>query len=176
MSISYSLFKNIETYARLHAESSASHYQSRNQNTEKLFENCFRGKVAEWCNYHSLIDAGYIIEKPPCMIIFEQSEKSYDADLVILGKGKEIFDHKRYVHIKAVSLDSFKKFGASFLVENLDKLVHSPGKHHFISVMLQQDLINYKFYKWLDATQVRWGKPILKHLNSKSAWYEQPIN
>lgn len=171
--ITYSLFKNIENYAKLHTESSKEYYSKRNQDTSKLFEHCFRGKMAEYCCYFSMIKAGYIIQNEPDLKILEQSEKSYDADLVCIGKGKEIYDSPRYIHVKSVSAESFARFGASFLIESCDELVHSPKENHYISVMLEIDLINYEFYKWLDATQIKWDKPILKHLRTKSAWYDR---
>ena len=171
--ITYSLFKEIERYAKRHSESSKDHYSKRNQNTSNIFENCLRGKMAEYCCYYSMIKAGYILQNEPDLKIFEQSEKSYDADLVCIGKGKEIYDVPRYIHVKSVSAESFAKFGASFLIESNDELVRSPQENHYISVMLQMDLINYEFYKWLDAKQVIWDKPVLKHLHTKSAWYDR---
>jgi hypothetical protein len=168
--VDYDLFINIQKYALAHAESSASHYQSRNQSTDKMFMNCLTGKLAEWCNYQSLIEAGYILEKPPCMLIFSQGNKSYDADLVVLGKDKQIYDSPKHVHVKSVSSETYKKYGASFLVQANDPIVKNPDEHHYYSVMLQVSLTEYKFHKWLSTINAVYKKPIT-NLPSKLAVY-----
>ena len=168
--ISYDLFINIQKYALAHAESSASHYQSRNQNTDMIFTNCFNGKVAEWSNYYSLLDAGYIVEKPPCMLIFSQANKSHDADLIILGKDKLVYDDPKHIHIKSVTLETFNKWGASFLIEKNNKLVNNPDANHYYSVMLQQQLTHYVFHKWICTLDVKYGAPKM-NLPTKLAVY-----
>lgn len=169
--LDYDLFKNIENYANRHLESSKDYYISRNQDPDKMFINIFNGKVAEWCNYFSLKDADYIVEKPPCMQIFSQGSKSYDADLVILGKGKEVFEHKKHVHIKSVLKSNYEKYGASFLVQKNDPIVINKPDHHFYSVMLQESLTSYRFYKWLDVSQAIYQPPKQLNLHSKLAVY-----
>ena len=170
--ITYSLFKKIEKYAKAHSESSRENYLQRNTNTSNIFENCLRGKLAEYSCYFSMYRAGYILQSEPDLKIYEPSEKSYDADLVCIGKHKEIYDAPRLIHVKAIGVKTFAKFGASFLVEKNDPLVFNPQPNNFISVMLQEDLINYRFYKWLDAQKIQWGLPKNNNLTSKLAWYE----
>ena len=172
MEIDYKLFKEIEKYAELHSLSSKDHYLKRNQNTDNIFENCLRGKLGEYGCYHSMLKAGYQIQSPPDLVIYPDSQKSFESDLVCIGKGNIIYEQPRYIHVKTVSARSFAKYGASFLIENNDPLTFNPQENHYISVMLQQDLINYSFYKWLNATEIVWGKPKLSHLTSKLAWYE----
>lgn len=170
--IDYDLLKEIQLYASRHTESSKQHYQTRNQNTDKIFINCFNGKAAEWCNYFSLLDADYIVDKPPCMRIFSNGNKSHDADLIITGKGKLLFDKPKHVHIKSVTKANYEKYGISFLVEKNDPIVINPDPDHFYSVMLQVSLLDYRFHTWINSCDVEWKKPVTS-LPSKLACYIQ---
>jgi len=168
--INYDLLKEIELYASRHVESSAEYYKSRNQSNDKMFMNCLTGKLAEWECYFSMKKAGYILEKPPCMLIFSQGNKSYDADLVVLGKDKQIYESPKHVHVKSVSSETYKKYGASFLVQSNDPIVKNPDEHHYYSVMLEVSLTEYKFHKWLSTINAVYKKPIT-NLPSKLAVY-----
>lgn len=170
--IDYDLLQDIINYSHRHLESSKDYYISINQNPDKLFHSIFNGKMAEWSNYHSLLDAGYIVDKPPCMRIFSQADKCHDADLIILGKQGELFEHPKHVHIKAVLKANYEQYGyASFLVSKTDPIVENPPPHHFYSVMLQESLTSYRFYKWLDVSTVEYAAPKQANLHTKLAVY-----
>lgn len=171
--IDYKLFKKIEKYAELHTLSSIEKYKQRNQNTSNIFENCLRGKLGEYACYFSMIKAGYILESEPDLDIYISDNKSYEADLKCIGKHGEMYEQPRYIHVKTMSATSFSKWGGSFLIESNDSLVFNPKENHYISVMLEIDLINYNFYKWLNAKEIEWDYPKLKHLTSKRAWYDR---
>lgn len=88
--IDFDLLIRISNYAKAHLESSRSTYSSRNQNTDKVFHDILNGKIAEFNLYFSLISQGYQLEKPDIQI-YDGSNKSYDADLIITAKHGEIF-------------------------------------------------------------------------------------
>ena len=130
-----------------------------------------RGKIAEFCNYFSLREAGYILECEPDLKIQTGSNKSYDSDLVVLGKNNILYEEKKYVHVKSISLDTYNKYGASFLVESNDPITINPKPNHYFSVMLQESFLVYKFHRWLNSCDVEYKAPRLKQLISKKAVY-----
>ena len=168
--IDYSLFKRIEDYAIQHAGSSLRVYAQRNQNLNSIVINCIRGKVAEYCCYFSMIEAGYILESEPDLKIYEESKKSYDADLICIGKDGVMYDEKRHIHVKSVSRETYNRYGASVLIESNDPIVKYPEHNHYFSIMLQHSLTHYTFYKWLNSFDCEWKDPIL-NLPSKRALY-----
>lgn len=169
--IDYFLFKEIELYANRHVESSRELYKNRNQNEERLFINCLRGKVAEWECYFSMLQANYIMKAEPDMKIYSSHNKSYDADLVCIGKDKKYYDSERFIHVKSISQATYKKIGASFLIQTNDNIVKNPLENHYYSVMLQQSLTHYTFFRWLNTCDAVYSKPRNKNLTSKLAVY-----
>lgn len=169
--INYDLFKEIELYANRHVESSKDYYLSRNQNPDKMFIQIFRGKIAEYCCYFSMKQAGYILENEPDLKIYSEANKSYDADLICIGKNNKLYDVERHIHIKSVSRKNFLAFGASFLVQKNDRIVSHPQDNHYYSVMLEQSLTHYTFYAWLNSCEVNYQPPKNSNLYSKLAVY-----
>jgi len=168
--IDYDLFKNIENYANRHLESSKELYTLRNQSTDKLHMNILNGKIAEYCCYYSMQSAGYILENKPDLEIYSANNKTHDADLICTGKNDKLYAQPKHIHIKSVSLDTYKKYGASFLVEKSNKLIKYPDENHYYSVMLQESLLVYKFHAWLPTLSVRYDNPV-NNLPSKLAVY-----
>ena len=162
--IDYDLFKEIELYAKRHVESSSEYYKSRNQSTDKMFKNCFDGKVAEWSNYFSLIEAGYIMKNKPDHQIYSQHNKSYEADLICIGKDNHLYEKEKHIHVKSISIGTYNKIGASFLIQKNDNLVTNPDPDHYFSVMLQKSLTHYVFYKWINSCDVSYSEPRANHL------------
>jgi len=162
--INYDLFKEIEHYAKRHVESSLEHYKSRNQNQETMFINCLRGKIAEWECFFSMKKEGYILKEKPDMLIYSGSNKSYDADLVCIGKNNSIYEIARHIHVKSISQETNQRIGASFLVQKNDPLVIHPKDNHYYSVLLQQSLTQYTFHTWLKSTETTYSEPKAKHL------------
>ena len=168
--IDYDLFKEIERYAKRHAESSKQMYASRNQNLNNSIVNCLRGKIAEYECYFSMKEAGYILEREPDLRIYSESGKSYEPDLVCIGKNNFIYPEKRYIHVKSISRQTYTKYGASVLCEARDPILLQPEPNHFFSIMLQHSLTHYTFYKWLNSCDCEWKDPIL-NLPTKKALY-----
>ena len=162
--INYDLFKEIELYASRHVESSAEYYKSRNQSTDKLFKHCFDGKIAEFMCFISMKKAGYILDKPPCMQIFSQGNKSYDSDLLCIGKNNEIYETPKHIHVKAISIKTYETIGISALIQKNDPIYLNPLRNHYFSFMLQVNLTHYEFCKWICSTDVIYGEPRAKHL------------
>jgi len=168
--ISYDLFKDIENYAIRHTESSKDLYTKRNQNIDRIFINCLNGKIAEFACYNSMVSAGYILENKPDLQIHSASNKSHEADLICIGKNKTIYENKRHIHIKSVSMETYAKYGASFLVEKNNRLINNPDTNHYYSVLLQTSLTDYKFYRWINTCDVTYQNP-RKLMASKLAVY-----
>ena len=166
MNINYDLYEEIKLYAKRHTESSLDHYKSRNQNVDNIYINCLRGKLAEWCCYYSMQKAGYILKDKPDMMIYSENNKSYDADLICTGKDKELYDQERHIHVKSISLDSYQKYGASFLIQKNDDIVNNPKPNHYFSVMLQQSLTEYFFHKWINSCDVSYSEPRMSALSA----------
>lgn len=148
--IDYKLLKEIEDYAKMHMKSSKVEYAGRGQETEKVFHDCFNGKIAEYNLYFYLRKQNYVL-KEPSLDILKSDEKSFDADLIVEDKHK--------LHVKSMSLDSIKKYGRSILFQKADPIVHSPSANNWIVAMEQIDLINYKVFKWLNPFEVEYGNP-----------------
>jgi hypothetical protein len=168
----YDEFKAIEDYAKKHADSSAEHYKSRNQSIDRIFLQCLNGKLAEFFCYYSMKEVGYILENKPDLTILSPENKSHDADLICLGRFKEIYDNPKYIHIKSVSFENYNKYGTSFLIEKNNPTVLNPHPDHFYSIMLQcnNSFASYKFHRWICSTDIEW-KPPRMNLPTKLAAY-----
>ena len=168
--IDYDTFKNIEAYALRHYENSKEIYASRGQNLKKLFNDIIRGKVAEYNAYYQLIEKNYILNKPELEI--KTNTACYDADLIIIGKDKEVYDNAKHVHVKSVSKDSYEKYGASFLIEKNDPIVSRPDEHehHYYCVLVERSFLVYDFLHWIDVREVKYSAPKM-NLPTKYAVY-----
>ena len=129
-----------------------------------------RGKIAEFCAYFHLIENGYILEKPD-LAIYDSNNKTHEADLIITGKVGDPDFNTRFVHVKSISQDSFKKYPPSFLVEANNPLIANPKHDHWYYVLVEQNQYYYKPYKWLNSLKAQYKSPILAKLNTKKAVY-----
>lgn len=170
MVVDYELYKQLESYAQKHFESSKQVYLSRNQNLAKAYSDILRGKVAEFCAYFKLKELGYTLT-PPDIAVYKAEHKSHDADLVVTAKKGEENFKPIYLHVKSVSLETFAKYGASFLVEKTDPLVKQPRAQHYYCVMVQESDYHYNFYKFLKSEEVEYLPPKLSRLTTKLAVY-----
>ena len=164
--IDYDTFKNIEAYAIRHYESSKELYNFRGQ--KNLLSDILRGKIAEFNAYYQLIAKGYILDKPGLEI--RVSSACYDADLIVIGKNKTIYDKPRHVHVKSVSKLTNERYGASFLIEKNDPIVHKPKPNHYYCVLLEESFLVYNFLAWIDVRDAKYGNPKMK-LPTKLAVY-----
>ena len=155
--ISYELFKEIELYATRHAESSSSYYLKSGRSQNQIMLNCLNGKIAEYCCYFSMIKAGYIIKNEPDLKITQ--EKSHDPDLICIGKNKIIYQEEKNIHVKSILVSNFEKYGASFLVSKSDPMVINPTDQDFYSVMLQENLLSYRFFSWIPSKSAKYTQP-----------------
>ena len=169
--IDYDLFKEIELYSKRHVESSSSLYKYRGASESKMFIQCLEGKVAEFSCYFSMVEAGYILKNKPDLQIYSEQNKNHNADLICIGKHREIYQHEKHIHVKSISIKTLNSFGVSFLTQNNDPIFLNPDPNHFYSVMLKVSLSDYKFHKWICSTDVNWGAPKSPYLKSKVAAY-----
>ena len=165
--IDYYLYEEIKHYANRHYESSKDLYLKRNQNSQKIFQDILRGKIAEYCAYFHLIEKGYVLDKPDLTL---SAKKSYDADLVIKGSNTKILEEYWHIHVKSVTRASYLRYGASFLVEANDPLVFDPKPLHAFLVMIEDSFLVYKKYAWLKCANAVYQEPKM-NLPTKKAIY-----
>lgn len=165
--IDYKLFKEIEEYAIGHLESSRSYYLKRKQNPDKIFHHILRGKIAEFNCYFNLKEKKYILEKPD-LNIYQSSQKSTDADLVINGFNGSIYSEPKFIHVKSISKQIWenKNLPRGFLIQRNDKIVISPKQNHFFCVLVQRSLVDYRLEKWIKTTEAEY-KPTLWDMPTK---------
>ena len=153
--INFDTLCEISEYARKHLSSSKQLYTQRSvtNNTQKLLQDILKGKIAEFNLYYYLISKGYEL-KPPCLEVYEN--KSYDSDLYIPSKNQ-------YIHVKSVSIDSYKRFGLSVTFQKNDPLVKFPQANHWICIMKEVNFLEYIPAKWVNSLDADYKPTKLNH-------------
>jgi hypothetical protein len=148
-------------------ETNLDEYSRRNQNrVHKILNDIIIGKVAEFGVYKYLSQKHKLEE--PDLKIYDKNNKSFDADLKIVG-----YD----IHVKSQSIEQAEKYGVSWSFQKEDQLTTNPTKKDVIFLCLVNDLeviiLNYgkaSKYKGL------YGEPIKESLKfSKKVLYFEKI-
>jgi hypothetical protein len=87
--------------------STVSYKDSGQSNVEKIKNDHYIGKLAEWCAYHLLKDSFAI--RPPDCEVYVGKKKSWESDLV----GDVDFA------IKSQTFESYKRYGASIMFQDI---------------------------------------------------------
>jgi len=157
--IDYDLFKNIEQYAEQHFKSSIEHYKKGYtyiKNERKIFDFILNGKIAEYNLYFHLKNENFILNEPDLKIY--TTGKSFDSDLIILGKENELFqeNEKIHIHVKGITKKTYENFGSSFLLQKNDPIVidqkNEKYKNHYFAALHQTD--NFLVYDNIKKTSV----------------------
>lgn len=96
-------------------------YSKRSQkNVEKIWNDIFYGKLAEWGVYFIYLERGITNIDPPDMKIYNSWNKSFDPDL-------------RYglfnLHIKSQTFESAHRYGDSWIFQSKDPLFESSSEY-----------------------------------------------
>lgn len=161
--IDFELLLKISEYAKKHLESSINCYQERNQKHNKIFHQILNGKIAEYCAYFYLKNKKYNCTKPD-LEIYDVKNKSHDADILVNQKTK--------IHVKSITIESYKKYGISFLVEKNDPQVITPTENNFYMIMLQKTFLDYHCHSFIASKDIDWKSPRSSKLFTKLAYYE----
>jgi hypothetical protein len=150
----------IYLYAHARLESSANHYQLRNQfDRDKILSDILVGKKAEFNVYYELLKKYPDVSRPDCKI-YDDHQKSFDADLYI--PSKDI-----YVHVKAHTKNA--KVKNSWTFQRIDPVVKEPESNHWLALCSGIDFLNFKI-GWLNACDAEY-KETLGNFPSKCAIY-----
>jgi hypothetical protein len=142
-------------------------YSRRNQNrVHKILNDIIIGKIAEFGVYKYLSEKHKLEE--PDLKIYEKNNKSFDADLKIVG-----YD----IHVKSQSIEQSERYGVSWSFQKQDKLINNPTQKDVIFLCVVNDLeviiLNYgKASKYKSL----YGEPIKESLKfSKKVLYFEKI-
>jgi hypothetical protein len=164
--IDYDLLKNIEQYAKNHLESSRNFLvKKRNASEKNILDNILSGKIAEYNLYFHLLERNYILNEPDLKIY--NKGKSYDSDLIILGKNNKFYETPSNLHIKAISAFSLKQYGNSFLVQknNPHVINHKKLKNDWYVTLQQKSFLVYDNVKFLNLPNAEYQE--IKQFPSK---------
>lgn len=85
-------------------------------------EDIVSGALAEIA-VHKLLKEKGIKVSPPDFEIYEKGRKSYDADLT---------DGHHHFHVKGQTLESKKRYGASWIMQRKDPIINKPENCHYL--------------------------------------------
>jgi hypothetical protein len=85
-------------------------------------EDIVSGAMAELAVYRVLKAHGAPVSKPD-FTIYETRQKSYDADLT---------DGKHHFHVKGQTLESKRRYGASWIMQRKDPIINKPELLHYL--------------------------------------------
>jgi len=164
--ISDEIYNKCLEFAHKRIEGSSGLYAYRGeQNRNKMIEDCLIGTLGEWGAHSYLLTKGIKVSEPD-LNIYETKRKSFAADL-------SNADYS--IHVKSQSLKSFKKYGASWLLQRSDRIVKEPtDKDYFVFVK-----VNSKEVEIMGTCKVRdivinglWGEcKVPSYRHSKVALY-----
>lgn len=161
--IDYELLNDISEYARKHLDSSYKHYSNRavSSSRTKIYQDILKGKIAEFNLYFHLIEKGYRLD-PPCLKVYQN--KTYDSDLYIPNKNT-------HIHVKSVSIKSYKRFGLSVTFQKNDPLIILPQSNHWICIMREIDFLSYSPSKWVNSLDADYKPTKLRHPSKLALYY-----
>lgn len=158
---------NCKLFADRWLKKNPSLYSGRNQSIiKKIKKDIVQGKVAEWMVYNKKKDEGYIVTEPD-MNIYENYQKSYDADLLI---------GEYNIHIK--SYISNERYPTSWQFTINDQLITKPNDNDFLVLISFDSNYNNAYGYKLKASskKVNYRNPMKKSLiDYKRTIYESDI-
>jgi hypothetical protein len=94
---------------------------------DKMKDDIITGKMAELAARKFLLELGYSCPKPD-FSIYERQNKSYEPDLTT--------ECGLRIHVKSQGLVSYKRYGASWLLQKNDRLTRDPDKKDILIMVL----------------------------------------
>lgn len=99
------------------------YYRRKQSDLEKIWNDIFYGKLAEWGVYFIYLERERTNIDPPDMRIYSAKDKSFDPDL-------------RYglfnIHVKSQTYESAEKFGDSWMFQSKDPLLVQPNEYDIL--------------------------------------------
>lgn len=161
--ISDSLISRVYSYALEHYESSKDLYHKRNNaSKDKIINDIFQGKLAEYKVYTHLREQGKSVTYPD-LTIFNPNKKSYDADIIC--------DSKIAIHVKSCSNTSAEKYGLSWCMGINDPIVINPQSNHWLALCLFNGFKDIQIVKWVNSKQAIYKPTKLKHKTKCAIYY-----
>ena len=121
-------------------------YQRRNQYETKIIKDIAQGKAAE-IMVHKALKTSY-----PDFFIYDQSKKSYEADLYL---------NEKKIHVKSCKLNGYCP---SWVFQPNDPLTIDPDKNDYLALVV---LCNEPYMYFTPAIGVEYHPPRKKSLNKK---------
>jgi hypothetical protein len=152
--------KQCDLFSKYSYFSSLSEYKKRNQdNKEKIINDIYNGKKAEFLVYNFLVSEQKKISSPD-LNIYEKYSKSYDADLHI----KDIS-----IHVKSHSVNG--SYPISWVFQKQDPLLSVIQEHNFLALVVMNEETNYMYLK--KVSEVTFREPLREYLKeTKVCIYE----
>ena len=114
--------KIIEQFVEESYMSNVGYYKKRNQNNvEKIKQDIFNGKLAEFAVYYLYKDNENCEINIPDTEVYESFNKSFEADLFCKFK-----DRNFYIHVKSQHVSQAERFGKSWSFQKEDSLTTRP--------------------------------------------------
>ena len=164
--------QQIFIYAKKRTCKDEDNFKKRKQtNKQKIFFDIFLGKVGEFFVYDFFTtEKNFIISQLPDLKLYEKSQKSFAADLVIIGHKEKQLGKNIRLQVKTISWESQQLYGKSFLVEKVDPIIKSQDENYFFVVVLQKQDLSFEAPRLLAVKDVKYRNPV-RNLPSKLAVY-----
>jgi hypothetical protein len=155
--------KQCDLFSKFSVFSSLEEYKKRNQfDKEKIINDIYNGKVAEFMVYNFLILKQKKVNSPD-LNIYENYNKSYDADLSLQGAN---------IHIKSHNVNS--NFPVSWVFQKKDSLITKIKDDDFLALVVMNKEINYMYLKKI--SEVIFKEPVKESLKeTKLCIYENDL-
>lgn len=137
-------------------------YRERNQcDVDKIVDDIFVGKLAEYASYKLLLSKGKQVEEPDVKV-YSARRKSFSADLT---------DGKMQYHVKCMKKSTAERFGLSWSFQMEDKLVTQPSDTDAM-ILCEIDNTDVDVKAIVKASKVTglYTKPVLRKL-----WYVKRV-
>jgi hypothetical protein len=131
-------------------------YRERNQfNVDKIIDDIFVGKLAEYASYKFLLSKGKQVQEPDVQV-YSARRKSFSADLM---------DGTIHYHVKCMKKSAAERFGLSWSFQIEDKLVTRPSEVD-VMILCEIDGTEVDIKTIIKASKVArlYTKPVLRKL------------
>lgn len=144
-------------------KSSIDEYSRRGQsNTDKIINDIYNGKVAEFMVYNFLVGKGKELSSPD-LNIYKKSKKSFDADLYVEDVN---------IHVKSHKVNN--SFPVSWLFQKTDPLVRFKKSSDVLALVVIDVKESYMYLS--RAAKIYFDEPIKESLKpTKVCVYEKKI-
>jgi len=144
------------TFAHAVVNTNIDRYAQRNQfDIDKIIDDIFVGKLAEYAAYKFLLSRGKKVTEPDTQV-YAANKKSFSADLT---------DGINHYHVKCMKKSAAERFGLSWSFQIEDRLITRPANND-VMLLCEIDGTDVDIKTIIKATKVTelYTKPVLKKL------------